>query len=73
MACALTFLGVIMVFSATGVYASTEYNNSFFFLQKCRNWVLKMLLILQVQWMQTSKSSGSVHAELLPHGVEGSE
>lgn len=39
MACALTFLGVIMVFSATGVYASTEYNNSFFFLQKELVWL----------------------------------
>lgn len=34
---------------------------------------LEMLLILQVQWMQTSKSFGSIHAELLPHGVEANE
>ena len=39
MACALTFLGVIMVFSATGVYAATEYRNSFFFLQKELLWL----------------------------------
>lgn len=44
-----------------------------FFLYICCNLILKMLLILQVQCMQTSKSFGSIRAELLPHGVEASE
>jgi cell division protein FtsW len=36
----LTSIGVIMVFSATGIYADTEYQSTFFFLKKELLWLL---------------------------------
>ena len=38
-ALALTSIGVIMVFSATGIYADTEFQSSFFFLKKELVWL----------------------------------